>query len=72
EVLVSNFKLMSLAYCVLGHPFLPIIIVNNSLDLHKLYIFTTNQASQELLLASPHPTRQGVGVCRRSGIVNVF
>jgi hypothetical protein len=31
---------MSLAYSVLAAPFLPNIIVNSRLALHKLYIFT--------------------------------
>ena len=49
---------MSLAYCVLAAPLLPNIIVNKRLDLHKLYILTSKEESQELILATPHHTRQ--------------
>ena len=49
---------MSLAYSVLATPLLPNIIVNKRLDLHKLYILSTNQESQEVILRSPHHTRQ--------------
>jgi|GEM_PF-3914981 hypothetical protein len=49
---------MSLAYCVLAAPFLPNIIVNKRLDLHKLYILSSKEEGQEVILGSPHHTRQ--------------